>query len=254
RHSENLLDVARLRRVWARLRNLPRSTAADVMTHGDLIPGNVLVSGGRLAGVLDVGDLGPADPALDLVGAWHLLEVGPRQVLRDDLERSDLEWERGKAWAVEQSVGAVWGYIESNPAISLTGQRTPDRLMAAARAPRVRRRSAQPVLRNPLTGAATSYVRPPGRRTPNPPAARRKQADPPLAATPAIAGSATRGSVGRDDRAGAGHLAASQSQRPERAVVAERAFAAARHQRGDHQPELVHQAQGTQGPGEPGAR
>jgi aminoglycoside phosphotransferase (APT) family kinase protein len=77
--SQRLLDVPRLRREWARLRELPRGPAADVMNHGDLIPGNVLVSAGRLAGVLDVGGLGPADPALDLVAAWHLLEPGPRQ-------------------------------------------------------------------------------------------------------------------------------------------------------------------------------
>ena len=63
--SEGLLDVPRLRAVWARLRELPRR-APDLMTHGDLIPGNVLVSDGRLAGVLDAGSLGPADPALDL--------------------------------------------------------------------------------------------------------------------------------------------------------------------------------------------
>jgi len=66
------------------------------MTHGDLIPGNVLVSNKRPAGILDVGGLGPADPAVDLVGAWHLLEAGPRQVLRTDLGCDHLEWERGK--------------------------------------------------------------------------------------------------------------------------------------------------------------
>ena len=127
--SEPLLDVPRLRRTWAIMRVLPRS-ASDVMTHGDLIPGNVLVSHGRLAGVIDVGGMGPADPALDLVAAWHLLEAGPRQVLRGDLKCEDLEWERGKAWAFEQSVGAVWYYIESNPAMSLMGQRTLQRIMA----------------------------------------------------------------------------------------------------------------------------
>jgi aminoglycoside phosphotransferase (APT) family kinase protein len=78
----------------------------------------------------DVGGMGPADPALDLVGAWHLLEAGPRQVLRDDLKCEDLEWERGKAWAFEQSMGAVWYYVESNRAMSLMGQRTLQRIMA----------------------------------------------------------------------------------------------------------------------------
>jgi aminoglycoside phosphotransferase (APT) family kinase protein len=126
--SAQLLDVPRLRRMWAVLRALPRN-AGDVMTHGDLIPGNVLVSHGRLAGVIDVGGLGPADPALDLVGAWHLLEAGPRQALRDDLGCDDLEWERGKAWAFEQAMGAAWYYVESNPAMSLMGQRTLQRIL-----------------------------------------------------------------------------------------------------------------------------
>jgi hypothetical protein len=58
------------------------------------------------------------------VGAWHLLEAGPRQVLRDDLNCDDLEWERGKAWAFEQAMGAGWYYVRSNPAMSLMGRRT----------------------------------------------------------------------------------------------------------------------------------
>lgn len=128
-HSERLLDVPRLRQLWGVLRELPPK-AGDVMTHGDLIPGNVLVCGGRLAGVIDVGGLGPADPALDLVGAWHLLEAGQRRVLRDDLDCGDLEWERGKAWAFEQAMGAAWYYVESNPAMSLMGQRTLQRITA----------------------------------------------------------------------------------------------------------------------------
>jgi aminoglycoside phosphotransferase (APT) family kinase protein len=127
-HSERLLDVPRLRRLWRRLRELPR-TAADVMNHGDLIPGNVLVSGGRLAGILDVGGLAPADPALDLVGAWHLLEAGPRRLLRDHLGCDDLEWERGKAWAFAQAMGLVWYYVETNPSMSRLGRRTLDRLL-----------------------------------------------------------------------------------------------------------------------------
>ncbi|MGW4646636.1 aminoglycoside phosphotransferase family protein [Kitasatospora sp. NPDC004289] len=126
--SEGLLDVPRLRGMWSRLRELPRE-GADVMSHGDLTPGNVLVADGRLAGVLDTGGFAPADPALDLVGAWHLLERGPRQVLRTALGCDDLEWERGRAWAFQQAMGLVWYYVESNPAMSAMGRRTLDRLL-----------------------------------------------------------------------------------------------------------------------------
>jgi len=128
--SDGLLDVRPLRRLWAAFRELPRE-APDVMTHGDLMPGNLLVSGGRLTGVLDVGGLGPADPALDLVCAWHALEPAPRLVLRDMLGSDDLEWHRGMAWAFEQAMGLVWYYADSNPVVARTGRRTLERILAA---------------------------------------------------------------------------------------------------------------------------
>jgi aminoglycoside phosphotransferase (APT) family kinase protein len=128
--SGQLLDVPRLRRMWEAMRELPRGAAGDVMSHGDLIPGNLIVSAGRLTGILDAGGLGPADPALDLVAAWHLLEDGPRQALRDDLSCGALEWERGRAWAFEQAMGLVWYYADSNPPMSRMGRRTLDRIQA----------------------------------------------------------------------------------------------------------------------------
>jgi aminoglycoside phosphotransferase (APT) family kinase protein len=127
--SEGLVDVSRLSKIWRKLRDLPR-TAPDLMTHGDLVPGNVLVSAGRLAGILDCGGLGPADPALDLVVAWHLLDTGPRRLLQDNLQCDDLEWKRGKAWAFEQAMGLVWYYADTNPSMSRMGRRTLDRIIA----------------------------------------------------------------------------------------------------------------------------
>lgn len=127
--SDGLLDVAPLRRLWSVVRELPRGGPPDVMNHGDLIPGNVLVDGGRLTGVIDVGGLGPADPALDLVAAWHLLDPGPRQTLRDALGCDELEWARGVGWAFEQAMGLVWYYVDSNPAMSRMGRRTLRRIM-----------------------------------------------------------------------------------------------------------------------------
>jgi aminoglycoside phosphotransferase (APT) family kinase protein len=133
RESEGLLDVRRLSLMWAAFRKLPRS-APDVMSHGDLTPGNVLVADGRLAGVIDVGSFGAADPALDLISAWNLLESGPRQVLRAALRCTDLEWERSQAWAFQQAMGLVWYYAASNPVMSRLGRTTLERI-AAARLP-----------------------------------------------------------------------------------------------------------------------
>lgn len=130
RESEGLVDVRRLTGLWATLRELPRA-APDVMSHGDLTPGNVLVADGHLAGVIDVGSFKAADPALDLISAWNLLEAGPRAVLRDALGCGDLDWERSKAWAFQQAIGLVWYYIDTNPVMSLLGRTTLDRILAA---------------------------------------------------------------------------------------------------------------------------
>lgn len=121
--SEGMLPVERLRHLWAAFRVLPtgRSTA---MTHGDLIPGNVLVDGERLVGVLDCGGFAPADPALDLVAAWHMLDHQRRELLRLELVSDELEWWRGAAWAFQQAMGLVWYYRETNPGMSALGRTT----------------------------------------------------------------------------------------------------------------------------------
>lgn len=126
RESEHLLEVPRLRRIWADLRVLPE-VDEEVMCHRDLTPPNVLVEEGRLVGVLDGGSFGPADPAVDLVAAWHLLDEPRRGILRRELGCGDVQWRRGMAWAFQQSMGLVWYYLESNPSMSRWGRRTLDR-------------------------------------------------------------------------------------------------------------------------------
>ena len=74
--------------------------------------------------------VGPADPALDLVAAWQL-DTQRRSALRAMLHCDDLEWERGKAWAFQQSMGLVWYYEASNPTMSRLGRRTLDQIQAA---------------------------------------------------------------------------------------------------------------------------
>ena len=126
--STGLLDVPRLREMWARLRELPQ-VDPPVMSHKDLIPYNLLVEGECLVGVIDGGGFGPADPALDLVAAWHMLDRDRRNDVRSRLRSGELEWRRGAAWAFQQAMGLVWYYRTSHPAMAALGQSTLRRLL-----------------------------------------------------------------------------------------------------------------------------
>lgn len=127
--SDGLLDTDVLRSMWSRFRKLPREDP-DVMCHSDLIPSNLLVSDGHLAGLLDTGSFQAADPALDLVVAWHLFAEPARDQIRTGLDCNGLQWERGAAWAFQQAVGAYWYYRSSNQTMAEMGRTTLDRLVS----------------------------------------------------------------------------------------------------------------------------
>lgn len=128
--SDGLVDTAAMRALWSRFRQLPREDP-DVMCHGDLIPSNVVVADGRVTGVLDTGGFQAADPALDLVAAWHLFADEQRDEIRTALGCAELQWERGAAWAFQQAAGAYWYYLDSNPAMADMGRTTLERLISA---------------------------------------------------------------------------------------------------------------------------
>jgi aminoglycoside phosphotransferase (APT) family kinase protein len=130
KESEKLLDVPRLRRFWSQARDLPRA-GPDTMTHGDLGATNLLVESEALVGVLDVWGLGPADPALDLMGLWSLFDDDRRQIVRRELNCTDLEWARGQAWAFQQAMGVVWYYVSTNPTMADLGRRALSRISEA---------------------------------------------------------------------------------------------------------------------------
>jgi len=126
--STGKVDVQGAARAWSHLREVAPD-GAHVMSHRDLTPGNMLVAGGRLAGVLDGGGFGPADRALDLVCAWHLLADSARRRLRQIVAPTDAEWRRGAAWALQQAMGLVWYYETSNPAMAELGRSTIRRVL-----------------------------------------------------------------------------------------------------------------------------
>ena len=93
-----------LRAVWdAALRapiDLPRT-----WFHGDLHGRNVIVRDGRLAAVIDWGDMAAGDPACDLASVWMLLpDLGARRAAVAEYAASAATWARAKGWAALMSV------------------------------------------------------------------------------------------------------------------------------------------------------
>jgi aminoglycoside phosphotransferase (APT) family kinase protein len=86
---------------------------SDVWVHGDLAPGNILVSEARLAGVIDFGQLAVGDPACDLVIAWTFLGLPASQLFRAAVALDDGVWARARGWALWKASilfsGAVQG-------------------------------------------------------------------------------------------------------------------------------------------------
>jgi aminoglycoside phosphotransferase (APT) family kinase protein len=102
-------------RSWEKSLAAPPWAGPDVWLHGDLLPGNLLVTGGRLSAVIDFGTLGVGDPACDLLPAWNVFTGQSRAQFRDELGADDGSWLRGRGWALSQAVIALPYYWETNP-------------------------------------------------------------------------------------------------------------------------------------------
>lgn len=91
-------------------------TGVPVWIHGDLMPGNLLMSAGRLSAVIDFATLRAADPAGDLLAAWYVFEGEARRVYRAELGVDDDTWARGRGWALSLSLIAIPYYRTRDPA------------------------------------------------------------------------------------------------------------------------------------------
>ncbi len=107
---------------WDRATTAPEWTGPALWLHGDLHPANLLVSHGRLSGVLDFGDLCSGDPAIDLLSAWMLLPRTSREILHEASSTDDATWERGRGWALALSL-AMLERSSNNQVIGAVGHR-----------------------------------------------------------------------------------------------------------------------------------
>ncbi|TFE47361.1 aminoglycoside phosphotransferase family protein [Streptomyces sp. ICN441] len=104
--------------VWEDALRTPGWDGPQVWLHADLMPGNLLVDGGRLASVIDFGCTGVGDPACDLFPAWNLLPADAREVFREALGVDDATWIRGRGRTLSQALIALPYYRRTNPAMA----------------------------------------------------------------------------------------------------------------------------------------
>ena len=123
-----LFEVEGTLAIWDVVKNLPAPNNLS-MCHGDLQPQNLLVRESRIIGVLDCGSYSVADPALDLLFAWHAFDSQRRAIVRETVGVDEEEWLRGAAWALVQSVGLAKYYETTNPQMSIMGINTINKIL-----------------------------------------------------------------------------------------------------------------------------
>lgn len=113
--SRGLIDTATVTMAWDASLRVPAWTGPPVWVHADLMPGNLLASGGRLVAVIDFSAAGVGDPACDLMVAWNLLPASVRDDFREAVRADDATWARGRGMALLKAIQALPYYLHTNP-------------------------------------------------------------------------------------------------------------------------------------------
>jgi aminoglycoside phosphotransferase (APT) family kinase protein len=124
------VDTAGATAAWEAALRAPAWDGPPVWVHGDLAPGNLLVTGGRLSAVIDFGALTVGDPAVDLLPAWNLLAAGVRHDYGTALCVDDATWARGRGWALSVALVALPYYRDTNPVITALAEHVLDEVLA----------------------------------------------------------------------------------------------------------------------------
>lgn len=119
------LDAASLAAIWQDALAAPIDVA-DTWIHGDLHARNVLVSQGRITGVLDWGDMAAGDRATDLAAIWGLLpsRESRAQAMRACGDVSDATWKRARGWAYAFGMMLLDSGLADHPRHAAMGRST----------------------------------------------------------------------------------------------------------------------------------
>jgi aminoglycoside phosphotransferase (APT) family kinase protein len=99
------------------------------------MPSNLLLTRGRLTGVLDFATVGVGDPACDLIPAWNLLPGQARDRFRDAVDVDDATWSRGRGWALAMALIQLPYYRHTNPIISANARHVIREILRSVGAP-----------------------------------------------------------------------------------------------------------------------
>lgn len=118
-----LEDARSLGRLWDRLVTVPGWDRRRTWVHGDLHPGNLVVRGGHLAGVIDFGDLTAGDPATDLATVWLTFDAHGRDAFRARWggRADEAAWQRGRGWALVLA-SAIRAHADDDPVLGPVGR------------------------------------------------------------------------------------------------------------------------------------
>jgi len=109
-------SVTALQGIWQAGLSAPAWDRPPVWIHGDMHPGNLVAYGGRLAGIIDFGDVTAGDPAYDLAVAWLAFDAtGRARFIAATGARYDAAtWVRAHAWAAAV-VLTLLAHSDDNP-------------------------------------------------------------------------------------------------------------------------------------------
>jgi aminoglycoside phosphotransferase (APT) family kinase protein len=130
------IDTDATTRSWEESLDAAVWDGEEVWVHGDLLPGNLLVVGGRLSAVIDFGGLNVGDPASDQQPAWNVFAGESRARFRAELRVDDASWLRGRGWALSQAVTALAYYWDTNPGMIRQASHALAEVLADSPAPR----------------------------------------------------------------------------------------------------------------------